>query len=71
MRWYLLAIAAATTGVAVWAGPNLAIATPAAVAALAAALLLFEDVYEKRARPFAARVSPRPGPRPDSVCFFC
>lgn len=37
----LLAVAVVATGIAVWAGPNFVIALPAAVAAVAAAGLLF------------------------------
>jgi len=48
VRWYLLAIALAATGIAVWAGTNLAAAVPAAGVALLSAALLFVDAAATR-----------------------
>ncbi len=42
--WGLVVIAVVATGVALWAGPNLPIALPAAVVAIGAATLLLAEV---------------------------
>lgn len=54
MRWYLVALALVATGLAVWAGTNLAAAVPAAVLALTAAALLFAEAWTSSGRPTAA-----------------
>jgi hypothetical protein len=46
----LAAIAAASTGLAVWAGDNFAVAVPAATAAVLAAGFLFAEAWFERSR---------------------
>ena len=62
--WGLVVTALAATGVAIWAGPNLSIAVPAAVIAVVAAALLFLEVALRsgtgRSRLSAESLPPRP-----------
>ncbi len=62
--WGLVVTALAATGVAIWAGPNLSIAAPAAIVAIAAAALLFVEVALRsgtgRPRPAPEALLPRP-----------
>jgi hypothetical protein len=63
--WLVPAVAAAATGVAVWAGSNLAVALPSATVAIAAAALLFVEVW-LRSPPSGRRVAPS-APRGEPV----
>ncbi len=66
LRWYLLGIAGAAVGVAVWAGGNLRVAVPVAAIAVAAAGLLFVDAWAELGGPLLeARSPPPPSPRDD------
>jgi hypothetical protein len=44
LAWGLVALAVVATGLAIWAGPNLTFAVPAAATALIAAALLFVEI---------------------------
>lgn len=55
--WLVPAIAVVATGVAVWAGSNLAVALPSATVAIAAAGLLFAEVW-LRSPPLGRRGGP-------------
>jgi hypothetical protein len=58
--WVLSAVAVAATAVAVWAGPNLVIAIPAATMAVLAAGLLFAGAWIEAL--YRAPSRSRPGP---------
>lgn len=59
-RWLLPAVAVAATALAVWGGPNLAVAVPAATIAVLAAGLLFAVVWfdDRRRTPRSYRPHP-------------
>jgi hypothetical protein len=65
--WLLLVVAAAATAVALWAGPNLPIAGPAAAVAVLAAGLVFAFAWLDR--PDRRPVPPSPPPDRDVFLF--
>ncbi len=65
--WGLVALAVGATAIAIWAGPNLAIALPGAVAAVASAGLLFAEVAMGSAASRGHRGRTGPGPDPSDV----
>jgi hypothetical protein len=58
-RWYLPLIAIVAIGLAIWAGPNLATAVPAAAVGLIAASLLFLDAWSTAGRPIVPALGRR------------
>ncbi|MGI0071349.1 MAG: hypothetical protein ACRECT_04690 [Thermoplasmata archaeon] len=60
LGWFLPAVALLAAGVAVWAGPNFALAIPAAATATLAAALLFLDAWFDRPGRVPARLSAMP-----------
>jgi hypothetical protein len=62
-RWYLLGIALAAVGVAVWADTNLAVAIPAAGLALAVTGLLFVEAWVAVRPPAPSRAERPATPR--------
>ena len=65
--WGLVVVAVAATLIALWAGPNLAIALPAAVAAIGAAALLFAEVGIRASTARRRRVTGDVGVKPEEV----
>ncbi len=62
--WTLLLGAAALVGLAIWAGPNVGLAIPAATAALVVGGFLLVLAYERKARSPIAPVESEPGISP-------
>lgn len=63
-NWGLVALALAATGLAIWAGPNRAVAVPAATVAIVVASLLILEVGLRapRRRSLTAQRPPAPAP---------